>query len=44
MVFNVFNHVNFNPNAYTGSTSDSYQITSAVDQSRTAQLAFRITW
>ena len=50
-VFNVFNRVNFSPNSagnasspYVGTTLDSYQITAAVDQSRTAQMAFRITW
>ena len=42
MIFNLFNNVNFNPVNYIGSTVDSYQITSAVDQSRTMQLAFRI--
>ena len=44
MVFNVFNNLNLSPGVYTGATSDSYQITGAVDQSRTMQLAFRITW
>jgi hypothetical protein len=44
MLFNVFNTVNFTPGSYTGATSDSYQVTGAVDQSRTMQLAFRITW
>jgi hypothetical protein len=47
-VFNVFNRVNFNPvtgfntasNSY--SVSDSFQVTGAVDQSRTMQMAFRI--
>jgi hypothetical protein len=29
---------------YVGTTLDSYRITGAVDQSRTAQMAFRITW
>jgi hypothetical protein len=48
-IFNVFNNVNFNPNNYVGSVSDSYQVCStstacAVDQSRTMQLAFRITF
>ncbi len=43
-VFNVFNRVNFNPNSYVGTTQDSYQVTGAVDQSRTGQMAFRITW
>ena len=42
MIFNVFNNVNFNPVEYLGSVRDSYQITGAVDQSRTMQLAFRI--
>lgn len=44
MVFNVFNNLNLNPVAYAGATPDSYQITAAVDQSRTMQLAFRITF
>lgn len=44
MVFNVFNTLNFTPGSYTGATPDSYQITGAVDQARTMQLAFRITW
>jgi hypothetical protein len=44
MVFNLFNNVNFNPRSYVGSTADSYQVTGAVDQSRTMQLAFRVTW
>jgi hypothetical protein len=43
-VFNVFNNVNFNPVNYTGAAPDSYQITSAIDQSRTMQLAFRISF
>jgi hypothetical protein len=48
-IFNVFNNVNFNPNNYVGSVSDSYQVCStssacAVDQSRTMQLALRITF
>jgi hypothetical protein len=43
-VFNVFNNVNFNPVNYVGSVSDSYQITGAIDQSRTMQLAFRISF
>jgi hypothetical protein len=43
-VFNVFNNVNFNPVNYFGSVLDSYQVTGAVDQSRTMQLAFRITF
>jgi hypothetical protein len=41
-IFNVFNTVNFNPVNYLGSVSDSYQVTGAIDQSRTMQLAFRI--
>jgi len=44
MVFNVFNRTNFNPINYTGSVYDSYQVTSAVDSSRTGQLAFRISF
>jgi len=43
-VFNVFNNVSFNPVNYVGSVSDSYQVTSAIDQSRTMQLAFRISF
>jgi hypothetical protein len=43
-VFNVFNRVNFNPNNFIGTVNDSYQVTAAVDQSRTGQMAFRITW
>jgi hypothetical protein len=43
-VFNVFNNTNFNPVGYLGSVSDSYQTTSAIDQSRTMQLAFRISF
>jgi len=43
-VFNVFNNTNFNPVNYIGSVSDSYQVTGAIDQSRTMQLAFRISF
>jgi hypothetical protein len=43
-IFNVFNTVNFNPVNYTGATPDSYQVTGAVDQSRTMQMAFRISF
>ena len=43
-VFNVFNRVNFTPTNYVGTVDDSYQITSAVDQARTGQLAFRFSW
>jgi hypothetical protein len=43
-VFNMFNNVNFNPVNYIGSVSDSYQVTGAIDQSRTMQLAFRISF
>jgi hypothetical protein len=43
-VFNVFNNVNFNPVNYIGSVSDSFQVTGAIDQSRTMQLAFRISF
>jgi hypothetical protein len=43
-VFNAFNNVNFNPVNYIGSVSDSYQVTGAIDQSRTMQLAFRISF
>jgi hypothetical protein len=43
-IFNVFNRVNFNPVNYVGTTVDSYQVTGAADQSRTGQLAFRISW
>ncbi len=43
-IFNVFNNVNFNPVNYVGSVSDSYQVTGAIDQSRTMQLAFRISF
>lgn len=43
-VFNVFNHVNFTPVTGIGATPDNYQVTSAIDQSRTMQMAFRIAW
>lgn len=43
-VFNVFNRVNFNPVNYIGTVNDSYQLTGAVDQARTGQLAFRVSW
>ena len=48
-IFNVFNNVNFNPNNYVGSVLDSYNACSsssacAVDQSRTMQLALRLTF
>jgi hypothetical protein len=43
-IFNVFNRANFNPVNYVGNVRDSYQTTGAVDQSRTGQMAFRITW
>ncbi len=50
MIFNLFNNTNFNPvggtlaPSYVGSVKDSYQVTGAVDQSRTMQLAFRISF
>jgi hypothetical protein len=40
----VFNRTNFNPINYTGPVLDSYQVTAAVDSSRTGQLAFRISF
>ena len=50
-VFNVFNRVNFNPISGIGSSNvDGYQLNSlssgnaAVDQSRTMQLAFRVSF
>ncbi|PYR79125.1 MAG: hypothetical protein DMF86_04450 [Acidobacteria bacterium] len=43
-VFNVFNNVNFNPVTGIGANPDNYQVTGAVDQSRTMQMAFRISW
>jgi hypothetical protein len=50
-VFNVFNSLNLNPISGIGSsTQDPFQLNSlssgnfAVDQSRTMQLAFRLTW
>lgn len=50
MIFNVFNNVNFNPvggtfaYSYVGTTKDSYQVTGAVDSSRTMQAAVRVSW
>ena len=50
MIFNLFNNVNFNPvggtlaPSYTGSTKDSYEVTGAVDSSRTMQMAMRVSW
>jgi len=44
-MFNVFNRVNFNPvNGIGSSTVDGYQVTGAVDQQRTMQMAFRFSW
>jgi hypothetical protein len=43
-VFNVFNNVNFNPVTGLGTVQDNYQTTGAIDQSRTMQLAFRISF
>ena len=43
-VFNVFNRANFNPVTGVGAVSDNYQVTGAVDQSRTMQMAFRVQW
>jgi hypothetical protein len=50
-VFNVFNSLNLNPISGIGSsTQDSFQLNSlssgnfAVDQARTMQFAFRVTW
>jgi hypothetical protein len=44
-VFNLFNNVNFNPVSGIGSSAvDGYQVTAAVDQSRTMQMAFRISF
>jgi hypothetical protein len=50
MIFNLFNNTNFNPVTWSTATGfgptvlDSYQVTGAVDQSRTMQLAFRVSW
>jgi hypothetical protein len=44
MIFNLFNNVNFNPVTGLGSTLSSYEITGAIDQSRTMQLAFRVNF
>ena len=44
MVFNVFNNLNLLPNNYLGTNPDSYRITGSTDSSRTAQLAFRISF
>ena len=44
MAFNLLNNVNFNPVSDLGATADSYQTTGAIDQSRTVQMAFRVTW
>jgi hypothetical protein len=50
MIFNVFNNTNFYPVTWSTATGfgpsvlDSYQTTSASDQARTMQLAFRVTW
>ena len=53
-VFNVFNRVNFSPIVgITGasgtavssvSSADAFEVTTAVDQARTAQLVFRVNW
>ncbi len=48
-VFNVFNRVNFNPVGLPTASAnaavlDNYQVTGAVDQARTGQMAFRISW
>lgn len=53
-VFNVFNRVNFSPitgfTAPSGTTAvsltgaDAFEVTTAVDQARTAQLVFRLNW
>jgi len=49
-VFNVFNRTNFNPVTWSTATgmgatvTDAYQVTSAVDQSRTMQMAFRLSF
>jgi hypothetical protein len=50
-VFNVFNRVNFNPISGIGSsTQDGFQLNSlssgnaSVDQARTMQMAFRVSW
>jgi hypothetical protein len=43
-IFNVFNKVNFNPVTGIGSNPDSYQVTGAVDQSRTMQMALRVSF
>jgi hypothetical protein len=43
-IFNLFNRVNFNPVTGIGSNPDSYQVTGAVDQSRTMQMAFRVSF
>jgi hypothetical protein len=48
-IFNVFNRVNYNPvNLPVAPANmavlDNYQVTGAVDQSRTGQMAFRISW
>jgi hypothetical protein len=49
-VFNVFNRVNFNPVTWSTSSGmgptveDAYWVTGAVDQARTMQMAFRISF
>jgi hypothetical protein len=44
MIFNVLNRVNFNPVSSLGSTLSGYEITGALTQSRTMQLAFRVNF
>jgi len=49
-VFNLFNRVNFNPVTWSTATgmgasvTDAYQVTAAVDQQRTMQMSFRISF
>jgi hypothetical protein len=49
-VFNLFNRTNFNPVTWSTATgmgpsvTDAYQVTAAVDQQRTMQMSFRISF
>jgi len=44
-VYNIFNRVNFTPLTGIGSTTASgYEVTGALDQSRTSQLSLRFNW
>ena len=44
-IYNIFNRVNFTPlTGIGGTTASAYEVTGAIDQSRTSQLSLRFNW